>query len=68
MKMISMYNKLCNYQDGLFFFGNHICIRDNDHQMNLKKHTNHLISSSCVYFMVKFSYFIQLCTRGDTSN
>jgi len=29
----------------------HICIRDKHHQMNWKKHTNHLISSSHAYHM-----------------
>jgi hypothetical protein len=46
--MAFVYNKLCNKQDAIFLVG-YICTRDKDHQnVNLKKHTNHLISSSHV--------------------
>jgi len=40
-----------------FLLVGHICTRDKDHQMSFKIHTNHLISSSCVCFMTKFSSF-----------
>jgi len=50
--MISMYNKLCDKQDGFFFLVGHICIRDKDHQMIFERHINHLNSSNHVCFMV----------------
>jgi hypothetical protein len=54
-----MYNELCNKQNDSFFLVGHICIRDKDHQMNFKKHINHLISSNqCACFMKTFSSFI----------
>jgi hypothetical protein len=41
-----------------FLLVGYICIRDKDHQMNFKKHTNHLISWSCVWFAITFSFSI----------
>ncbi len=41
--MTSMYNKYI-----FFLLVGCICIRNKDHQMNFKKHTNDLISSSYV--------------------
>ncbi len=64
-----MYNKLCNKQDGIFF-NIHICIRDKDRQMNLKRHTNYLISSNYAWFMVTFSssiLFAMLITKLKVS-
>jgi len=56
--MTSMYNKLCNKQDGLFSSSRSYLHKGQGyHQMSLKIHTNHLISSSCVFFMTKFSSF-----------
>jgi hypothetical protein len=53
-----MYNKLCNKQDGLFSFSGSFSIKDNDHQMGFKKHTNYLIWSSSIYLMTTlFSFF-----------
>ncbi len=40
-----------------FILIGHICIRDKDHQMSFKIHTNHSISSNCVCFMTKISSF-----------
>ncbi len=59
--MTSMYNKLCNKQDGLFLLVCHICIRNKDHQMSLKTHTKHLISSNHFCFMATISSFIDFC-------
>jgi len=58
IEMISMYNTLCNNQNGFFFLVCHICIRDEDHQMSFKRQINDLISSSCAYFMVAYSSYI----------
>jgi hypothetical protein len=60
-----MYNKLCNKQHVIFFLLSYICIKNKDRQMNSKRHTNHLISSNHVYFMVAFSPFILFCNVNN---
>jgi hypothetical protein len=62
-----MYNKLCNKQDGLFSLIIHICVRGKYQKMSLKRHINHLISSSHVYFMVSFSSFILFYNVNNSS-
>jgi hypothetical protein len=56
--MTSMYNKLCNKQDGSFSLIIHIFIKGKDHKMSLKTHTNHFISLNHAYLMVSFSFSI----------
>jgi hypothetical protein len=58
MRMTSKYNKLrCNTKDVfLKTILSHICIREKDHQMCLKRHTHQIfMSSSHVCFVVEFS-------------
>jgi hypothetical protein len=65
IKMTSLYNKLCNKQHGIFYLLGYICIKNKDHQMNSKRHKNHLISSNHAYFMVAFSSSILFCNANN---
>jgi hypothetical protein len=66
--MSSMYNKSHHKQDGFFPLVGHICIMDKDHWMKFKIHTNHLISSSCLYFITSFSFSIMFYNVNNSSN
>lgn len=62
--MTSMYTILCNK---IWFFSlvSHICIRDEDHQMNYKIHTIRLISSSRACSIAKSSSSILFYNVND---
>jgi len=63
-KMTFMYNK----QHGLFSFNKSCLHNGQDHQMSLKRHTNHLISSSHRYIMTTFSSSIIFYNVNDNSS
>ncbi len=50
-----MCNKLCNKQDGLFYFSMSYLNKGQGPSISSKRCTNHLISSNHVYFMATFS-------------
>ncbi len=51
-----------------FFLVGHVCIKDKDHQISLKGHKNHLISSSHVCFMAAFPSFVLSCNVNNNYN
>jgi hypothetical protein len=60
-----MYKKIFNKQNRFIFNRSYIYVKDKDHQMSFKKHTNHLIPSSCACLLTSFSFSILFCNVNN---